>query len=255
MRSASKTSLVSIIVPVYNAESFLEDTIKTVLDQSYKDWELILINDCSTDNSELVYEQYKNDRRIHWVDLKKNSGPAVARNYGVDLAKGRFVCFIDADDKWDCDKLEKQVAFMKQKKCAFSYHSYEFANENCEPNGKKVIAREQLRYKQALGNNIISTITVMFDVSLISKELIKMPDLDYVEDTATWWQVLRNGFVAYGIPSIFSYYRRSANTNSSNKLRTQKSLWHTYRKVEGLNPIQSFHYLFWKNGHALMRRI
>ena len=247
--------LVSIIIPVYNAEKFLDDTINTVLDQTYTNWELILVNDCSKDKSKKIYDKYKKDKRIKWIDQKENGGPALARNRGIDESKGKFICFLDADDKWDSFKLEKQVTFMKEKKCAFSYHSYEFANENCEPNGKKVIAKEKLSYKKALKNNIISTITVMFDLSIIDKSLIKMPNLKYVEDTATWFKILRNNYIAYGIKDVFAYYRRIPNSNSSNKFRTQKSLWNLYRNEEGLSIINSLLYLFCKNLNAIKRRI
>ena len=251
----TQEELVSIIVPIHNSELFLSDTVNSVLNQSYKNWELILVNDCSTDNSKRVYGKYKNDKRVRWIDLDKNVGPALARNYGISIARGDYICFIDSDDVWSEEKLEKQISFMRKKKCAFSYHSYEFADSKCIPNGKKVIAKEELDYKQALKNSIISTITVMFDVRLIDKELIKMPNLRYVEDTATWWKVLRNGYIAYGIPDVMAYYRRSPNTDSSNKLRTQKPLWYLYRKVENLNPLYSLYCLFWKNSHAVLRRV
>lgn len=250
-----QNDLVSIICPVYNAEKFLEDTINTVLNQTYSNWELLLINDCSTDNSKEIYSKYSKDKRIIWMDNDKNVGPAISRNNGVDNAIGRFICFLDADDIWDNDKLEKQIKFMQDMNIAFSFHSYEFANDNCIPSGKKVIAKRKLTYKQALKNNIISTITVMFDTVKIDKKLIKMPNIKYVEDTATWWQILRNGYVAYGIPHIFSYYRRIPNSNSSNKLKTQKPLWYLYRKVEKLSFLNSVYCLFWKNIHAVMRRL
>lgn len=248
--------LVSIIIPVYNAEKFLEDTIKTVQDQTYKNWELIFVDDCSNDKSEkIIIKNMKKDKRIKYYRQAKNGGPALARNKGIDLAAGRFLCFQDADDLWDENKLEKQISYMIEYNAAFSYHSYEFANENGTPNGKKVIAKKKLTYNQCLKNNIISTITVMFDLKLIDKKMIKMPDLKYVEDTATWWKILRNGYVAYGIPSIFSYYRRINNSNSSNKLRTQKPLWNLYRKEEKLGFLYSAYCIFWKNLHAVIRRI
>lgn len=248
--------LVSIIIPVYNSEKYIEQTIDTVIKQTYKNWELILVDDCSTDKSEIIIKKFqKKFNNINYYKQQSNQGPAVARNVGIDIAKGRFICFLDSDDLWDNNKLEIQIEFMKNKKCAFSYHSYEFANENCIPSGKRVIAKDILTYKDALKNNIISTITVMFDTNIIDKELLKMPNIKYVEDTATWWKILRNGYVAYGIPTIFSYYRRINNSNSSNKLRTQKPLWYLYRNVEKLDFFYSVHCLFWKNFHAVMRRI
>lgn len=251
-----KKDLISIIVPVYNAERFLEDTINTVLHQTYKNWELILVDDCSTDKSQKIIKKFmKMDDRIKYHLQRKNGGPAIARNKGIDIANGRYLCFIDADDLWDVDKLEKQISFMKEKECAFSYHSYEFANEDCVPTGKKVIAKNVLTYKQALKNNIISTITVMFDLSIIDKCLIKMPNIKYVEDTATWWKILRHGYKAYGISDVFSLYRRISKSNSSNKFKTQKYLWNLYRNEEKLGIVFSIYYLLIKNFNAILRRI
>lgn len=250
------TDLISIVVPVYNAEKFLEETINCILNQTYQNWELLLVDDCSKDKSaEIINSFIKKDKRIKYIKMAKNGGPALARNKGIEEAKGNFLCFQDADDLWDKNKLEKQLNFMKDKNCAFSYTSYEFADKNCKPIGKKVIAKETLTYNQALKNNIISTITVMFDLKKMDKELIKMPNLKYVEDTATWFKILRNKYIAYGIPEVFSYYRRTERTNSSNKLRTQKPLWNLYRNEEKLSLLKSIYCLFWKNFHALMRRL
>ena len=248
--------LISIVVPVYNASRFLDETIKSVKDQTIDNWELIFVDDCSTDNSEDIIKQYmKDDKRIKYFKQDKNGGPALARNKGIDLSKGNFLCFLDADDFWDNDKLEKQLNFMKEKNIAFSYTSYEFALYNGDKTGKKVKAKEELKYKEVLSNNIISTITVMFNLKLIDKELIKMPNLKYVEDTATWFKILRNGYTAYGISDIYSYYRRSANTESSNKFKTQKSLWNLYRNEEKLSVFKSLKTLLFKNINAIKRRI
>ena len=121
--------LVSIIVPVYNAEKFLKDTIDTICNQTYKNWEAIFVDDCSNDSSFEILSKYsKLDDRIKVYKMKSNSGnPSYPRNYGIDKASGDFLCFIDADDKWDNDKIEKQVKFMKENDIAFSYTSYEFA--------------------------------------------------------------------------------------------------------------------------------
>lgn len=249
--------LVSIIIPVYNAEKYLYETIKTIKEQTYQNWEAIFVDDCSNDDSvNIIKKEQQKDKRINIYKLEKNGGnPSIPRNYGLNIAKGRFVCFIDADDLWDEDKLEKQVKFMKKNNIAFSYNSYEFANNLGEPTGKKVIAKEKLTYKECLKNNIISTITVMFDTTKINKELIKMPDFKYVEDTATWWKILRNGHTAYGIPNIFSYYRRDGKSQSSNKIRTLKALWKLYRKEEKLNVIYTIYYMSTKCINALLRRI
>lgn len=252
-----ENDLISIVIPVYNAEKYLNDTLKTIQNQTYDNWEAIFVDDCSTDNSLSVLKSFSaSDSRIKYFKMNHNRwNPCYPRNFGIDKSKGRYLCFIDADDQWDYNKLEVQMKYMKEKDIAFSYHSYEFANEECIPMGKKVIAKETLTYHQCLKNNIISTITVMFDLKKMDKELIKMPDLKYVEDTATWWKILRNGFIAYGIPKVFSYYRQVEKSNSSNKLKTLKYLWKVYREEEHLNVLLASYYFFMKNMHALLRRI
>lgn len=250
-----RSRLVSIVVPVYNAERFLEDTINTVRKQTYENWELLLVDDCSTDKCERIVSKYKDDKRIRWIKQIKNVGPARTRNHGISLANGEYLCFLDADDKWDEKKIEKQIDYMKRNKCAFCYHSYEFADEKCTPNGKRVIAKNKLTYRQALKNTIIFTSTVMFDLKQLNKSDIMMPDIKYIEDTATWWKILRNGIDAYGMPDVFSLYRRSPNTDSSKKIRMQRSLWYVYRKVEKLNLFYAAYCWFWKNTNAVIRRI
>lgn len=249
-----KNKLVSIITPVYNAEKFLDDTINTALNQTYEDWELILINDCSTDNSKKIYEKYKDDKRIKWIDLRKNSGAAIARNRGIEQSKGRYICFLDSDDLWDKKKLDNQIKFMQDKNCEFSFTSYQFADENCLPNGKKVIVPEKINYKQALGNTTIFTSTVMFDLSKLKKEDIYMPNIPS-EDTATWWNVLKKVNYAYGLKEILSYYRRSSNTLSSNKFVAIKRIWFLYRKQERISIFKSSIYFIKYAFRAVLRRI
>lgn len=247
--------LISIIVPVYNAERFLDQTINTVLDQTYKNWELILVDDKSTDSSvEIINKYIDKNKNIKLIQNKENSGAAVSRNNGIEVANGRYIAFLDADDLWKKDKLEKQIKFMKEKKCAFSFTGYEFANEDGIGNGKKVIVPEQINYKQALKNTTISTITVMFDLELINRELIKMPNIKS-EDTACWWKILRNGYNAYGLNEILSFYRRSKKTQSSNKLKAVKHTWEIYRKQEKLSLLESIYFFFFYVINAIRRRI
>lgn len=230
--------LVSIVIPVYNAEQFLPETIESVLKQTYENWELILVNDCSSDNSKGAAKKYLKDKRIHWIDMTKNSGAAMSRNKGIDSAKGRFIAFLDADDLWVKNKLEKQVRFMLEKDCEFSYTGYEFASEDGKPNGKKVFVPQRLSYKQALKNTTIFTSTVMFDVEKLSKKVIKMPCVPS-EDTATWWKVLKKIRYAYGVRQVYSFYRRTRNTLSANKAKAIKRIWYLYRKVEKLGVLRS----------------
>ena len=251
----NKKDLVSIIVPVYNAEKYLDITIKTVLDQTYTHWELLLINDCSIDNSKKKYEKYKKDRRIRWINLKTNSGAANARNKGIELANGRYICFLDADDLWDKNKLEKQVFFMKKNDCAFSYTGYEFADELGIPNGKKVYVPNRINYRHALKNTTIWTSTVMFDMFKLHKEDIYMPNVRRGQDTATWWKVLKKIKYAYGINNILSFYRRTNSSLSSNKIKALKRTWHLYRRVEHLGILYSFYNFCFYVFNAIKRRI
>lgn len=253
----TKDRLVSIIVPVYNVEKYIAETMACVRNQTYTDWELLLVEDCSTDKTVQVIEDYlqrTGDARIQLIRQPVNSGAAKARNTGLDRAKGRYIAYLDSDDLWEPEKLERQLAFMKKKNAAFCFTGYEFADENGQGLGKVVRVPETLNYKQALKNTTIFTTTVMFDTDKISKELLDMP-LVKSEDTALWWKVLRNGYVAYGLDENLVRYRRAGKSLSSNKLEAIRRIWHLYRKVERLNLFQSlYNFCFWAV-RAVVRRV
>lgn len=251
----SSAPLISIVVPVFNAENYLSETISTVMNQTYQNWELILVNDDSKDNSKEIAEPFLKDNRIKWVDLPKNSGNgATPRNKGVELAKGHYIAFLDADDLWANCKLEKQLEFMQQNDCPFSFTSYEFTDKKGRPNGKKAIVPSKLTYKQALKNTTIFTSTVMLDLDKLTKNDIKMPNVPS-EDTATWWQILKKIPAGYGMPEIYSYYRRSEDTLSSNKVEAIRRIWNLYRKVEKINPLKSSYYFCFYAINAVRRRV
>lgn len=251
-----KEDLVSIIVPVYNAEQFLKDTIKTVEEQTYTEWELIFVNDCSPDNSvEIIKNEINRNSKIKLIELEQNSGAAIARNTGMNEAEGKYIAFLDADDLWDKEKLEKQVKFMKENNCAFSFTGYEFADENGKGNGKVVNVPKTINYKQALKNTTIWTSTVMFDVEKLGKELIQMPNVKRGQDTATWWKVLKQIDDAYGIDEVLSYYRRTNESLSANKIKALKRTWNLYRNVEHLNIFYSFYNFCWYVFNAIKRRV
>lgn len=245
--------LVSIIIPVYNAEKFLDDTINTVLNQTYQNFEVIFVNDCSTDKSINIIKKY-NDKRIKLISNKTNSNAAITRNNGIKEAKGRYICFLDADDLWDKEKLKKQVNFMKENDYAFSFTGYEFADSNGNPIGKKVFVPKKISYKQALKNTTIWTSTVMFDMNKLSKKDIYMPNVKS-EDTACWWNVLKKVNYAYGLNEILSFYRRSEGTLSSNKIEAIKRIWNLYRNVEHLNILKSSYCFCFYALNAVKRRI
>ncbi len=254
MEKDVKNPLVSVIIPVFNAEKTIERAVRSVENQTYKNWELILVDDCSSDNSRDILKSLEN-KQIHSIHLNRNSGPANTRNAGIKAAKGDFVAFLDADDFWDAEKLEKQLKFMEEKNCAFSYTSYKFANED----GYSIKTRsmnvpEKLSYKQALKNTTIFTSTVMFDLRKIKKEGIYMIDVKS-EDTATWWKILKEVDFAYGLNEPLSSYCRSRDTLSSNKIEAIRRIWNLYRNVEKLNLPYSFYNFCFYAIRAVGRRI
>ena len=245
--------LVSIIVPVYNAERFIESTINNVLKQTHQTFELLLIDDMSTDNSYEIIKRV-NDKRIKYIKLEKKGLASGARNRGIKEAQGTFICFLDSDDFWEDNKLEKQIKFMKEKNCAFSFTGYEFTKENGNKTNKKVYVPNELTYKKALKNTTIFTSTVMFDTSKINKDDIYMPNVKS-EDTACWWNILKKGYKAYGLNEILVYYRRSEGTLSSNKIEAIKRIWNLYRNQEKLNLIYSLYDFIFYAFNAVKRRI
>lgn len=239
--------LVSIIVPVYNAGKYIEETIRMVEKQTFKNWELILVEDHSTDNSREVIQKYLDVKtcRIRLILKEKNEGAAMARNTGIDAARGRYIAFLDADDIWMPDKLEKELAFMKEKQAAFVCTAYEFGDERARGTGKIVHVPETLTYKKALSRTVIFTTTVMLDTDKTGKELIHMPIVKS-EDTALWWKLLRNGFTAYGLDEVLAIYRRPEKSLSSNKMEAVKRIWYLYRRQEGLSFwCSAYHFVFW----------
>ena len=251
------SDLVSIIVPVYNANKYIEATVNSVVKQSYENWELLLVDDGSVDGSgETIMRLEKEDvtNRIKVLFPKEHGSAAKARNYGLENAKGPYIAFLDADDLWDADKLKKEVDFIKEKAAGFVFTGYEFADENGKGMGKIVKVPETLKYKQALKNTTIFTSTVLMDTRMIDKKLMYMPDMKS-EDTATWYQILRNGHVAYGLNENLVKYRRVANSLSSNKLEAIRRIWNLYRKAEKLSVVYSaYNFVFWAV-RAVLRRV
>lgn len=251
------SELVSVIVPVYNAEKFIREAMDSVRAQTYENWELLLVEDGSSDGSVDVITGYiakTQETRIRLIRQPSNQGAARARNRGVREAVGRYIAYLDADDLWMPEKLEHELRFMEEKDAAFAFTGYEFADEHGVGLGKVVRVPETLVYRQALSNTTIFTTTVMFDTVRISKELLEMPEIKS-EDTALWWRILRTGYIAYGLDENLVRYRRSGRTLSSNKLRAIRRIWNLYRKAEGLNLARSiWHFCFWAI-RAVWRRV
>ena len=251
---------VSIIIPVYRLAFCIRETLECVRRQTYADWELILVDDRSDDDSAQIIRAYMDSHRflrIRLITMEQNGGPALARNRGVQEAKGRYIAFLDGDDLWDRDKLFRTLTFLKNRRAGFVFTGYEFADENGKGLGKMVHVPERLNYYDALKNTTIFTSTVMFDTTVISKDRLEMPVMKS-EDTALWWRLLREGEIAYGLDEILVRYRRpgkSGKSLSSNKLEAVRRIWNLYRKAEHLGVLTSAYYFLYWGANAVRRRM
>lgn len=248
--------LVSIIVPVYNSEEYLAETLDSVRRQTYHNWELLLVDDCSTDSSAEIIRQYmEKDDRIRYILLPTNGGAAVARNTGLEASNGRYIAYLDADDLWYPKKLERQLEFLRENNVAFSCCAYDKIEQDGTPLYKDVYMPATMNYHQLLKNTIIQTVGVIVDTKLVDPELLLMPNVRRGQDFATWLQILRSGVLFHGQHEVLASYRRVATSLSANKLRAFKRTWHVYRQVEHL----SLPYSLWCQAcyayHACMKRI
>lgn len=225
-----KENLVSVITPVYNAERYLEITINSILNQTYKNLEIILIDDFSSDLSRDIIKKYeKIDSRIKSVLLDKNVGVANARNEGIKRAVGRYIAFLDSDDIWLNNKLEEQIKFMKEHDIAFSHTSYQLIDEYGEIISKPIKVNKYVNYIDLLKQNSIGCLTVVIDIGKIGK--FEMQQIKH-EDYATWLSILKEGNQAYGINKVLALYRKSSNSLSSNKIKSAIWTWNIIRKIE-----------------------
>lgn len=233
--------LVSIIIPVYNAAKFLDRTLQSIFLQTYKNIEIVLVDDCSKDNSaEIIANYIPGHPEIIYHRLDKNMGAAVARNKALELAKGRYIAFLDSDDEWLPEKLEKQLALMREKKVVFTYTAIEMIDEQGSVIKGKRKVRETIDYSFLLRNTMIATSSVVVDRYLLGD--FRMPLRRSGQDYATWLQLLRNGMVAYGINEALARYRVSRNSLSSNKFKSIKQVWEIQTQNEKIGRIAaSFH--------------
>ena len=225
--------LVSVIMPCYNMEKYIAATIESVQRQTYPHWELLIVDDTSTDRTaDIVRSHQIQDDRIHFVVKPKHSGIADTRNQCISMAKGRFLAFLDADDLWHPEKLEQQLQFMTERKIGFSYSSYDCVDEEGKPLEKRVNSAGNLDYDAYLHNTIIGCSTVMIDTTIIGNVFV--PHFRTSEDTATWLNILKKGFLAYAIEQPLTSYRIRQHSASSNKLKASSDLWRVYRQNEKL---------------------
>ena len=235
--------LVSIITPAYNAAAYIAETIESVLAQTYTKWEMLIVNDCSKDNTAEIVQSYaEKDKRIKLINIKQNSGAAIARNAAIQNAKGRYIAFLDSDDLWKKEKLQKQIEFMQQNGCAFTYSSYEHFKGTKENIQKQMQIPKNLNYNQALKGNQIGCLTVMLDRNQIAN--IHFTTQKH-EDYILWLNILKQGITAYGIQESFALYRTgNSKSISGNKLQSALWTWKVYRDNQKLSVVKSMYY-FW----------
>lgn len=230
--------LVSIITPTYNSAAFVAETIEAIIAQTYSNWELLITDDCSTDSTIDIVQKYcEIDSRIKLFKLEKNSGAGVARNNSIREAKGRFIAFCDADDRWYPEKLEKQLCLMTEEDIALSYTSYDTSNEEGEIIGR-VNCLKSLNYLKILRDNGIGCLTAMYDTEKIGK--CYFPSIRKRQDWCLWIDIIKKFGPAYGLQTPLSIYRIRKGSISSNKFAMLKYNYNVYRQVLQFNRLTSF---------------
>lgn len=252
--------MVSIVVPVHNAGQYIAETIRSVCQQTFPDWELILVDDASTDDS---VEQIRKTaaavspkvrERIRLICRNEAAGPAGARNTGTRAAKGEYLAFLDADDLWYPEKLARELRFLQEESAAFVCTSYQFGDAEGRPTGRAVHVPPSLTFRRALTRTVIFTSTVLIDRRQVPPDLQLMPEIAS-EDTAAWWRILQHGFTARGLDELLVVYRRPAASLSSDKGKAVGRIWQLYRKIAGLGRVQAAFCLLGWAWRAAWRRI
>jgi len=229
--------LVSIITASYNSELFINETILSIQNQTFTNWELIITDDCSSDNTEGVIESFiKKDDRIRLYTLKSNQGSGAARNHSIKMAKGRYIAFCDSDDQWKANKLELQLNFMIKNNIVLSYSGYDVIGEN----GKfirTIYPPKIITHKKILSNNYIGCLTAIYDSEKIGKQY--MPLIRKRQDWVLWITILKKIKKTEGIKTSLAIYRLRSNSISNNKLNLITHNWNVYNKVLGYNMFKS----------------
>lgn len=240
---------ISIITPLYNSAEFLSDTIRSVQNQTFNNWEMILVDDCSADQSSGIAQSFADrDSRIRLIRLNKNLGAAVARNVAMEAAQGRYIAFLDSDDLWLPSKLETQLSFMQKKGIDFSFSAYEKIDEQGKPLGFMGVPAK-INYNQLLKCCVIGCLTAMYDTEKLGK--VYMPLVRKRQDFGLWLRLLKKTEFAYGIQEGLGQYRVRNDSISSNKVSAAIFNWRVYREVEKLSLLKSSYYF----SHYLVRGV
>lgn len=245
--------LVSVITAAYDAEAFIAQTIASVQAQTFGDWELLVVDDASTDRTaEIVATLAAADPRIRLIRLKRNRGVAAARNTALDAAQGRFVAFLDGDDLWLPQKLERQVAFMQRHNAAVSYTAFRRIDEAGGRVGRLISAPARLGYRDLLQNTAIAALTGMVDTAKTGP--IRMTEA-HRDDYILWLSLLKRGFVAHGLQQDLARYRVVRGSLSSKPWRSAAWVWEVYRRVEKLKRVEAAWCMLNYGFRAVLKRL
>jgi teichuronic acid biosynthesis glycosyltransferase TuaG len=234
--------IVSILIPTYNCENFIRSTIQSVLDQSYTHWEIIVVDDASTDNTVAIIKEFaQGDNRIKLTELAKNSGNGFARNIALQNATGRYIAFLDADDLWFPSKIETQLQFLKDKNLPFTFSFYEWIDEEGNVLNKKIEAPRKLTYQQLFFCNYVGNLTAIYDVEFFGKITIEATQKR--QDWRLWLTILKQIQEAKPVPESLAYYRIRKDSISSSKFKLIKHNFGVYRRFHGFNFVVSCIYM------------
>lgn len=247
---------VSVIIPVYNCEKFLPHTLTSVLNQSFDNWEAVVVNDASTDDSEKIIRDFAaRDKRIHLINMEKNAGVGACRNKGMAQAAGRYLAFLDADDLWSKEKLARQLDFMRQKNAGASHTAFAFMSENGKVLTKgKVAVDEKIDMKQYMKTTQIGMSTVMIDRD-------KIPDLHFpeerevCEDARAWMELFRKGHHFYGLNDVLLLYRVRQNQLSRNKIQMAANTLKRYLREDNLPACKRLFYFLNYACNGVIKRL
>lgn len=237
--------LVSIITPTFNCGKFIGETIESVIEQTYTNWEMIIVDDCSTDDTKQIVKKYADcDKRIKYYRLDKNYGAACARNRAMELAIGDYMAFLDSDDLWTEDKLKSQLLYMQNNNYSFTCTAYEKIDEEGNPINKIMHTKPKTDYNGVLLSCPIGNSSVMYNVKKLGK--FTVPDIKKRNDDALWLQILKKEKYIFGMSDVLMKYRVRSNSISSNKIDLVKYHWKLYREIEHLSLARSlFHVFYW----------
>lgn len=230
--------LVSVIMPIYNAEKYLAEALNSIFAQDYKNIEIVLVDDCSNDNSAKIIADYQQEHpEIVYYLQEKNMGAGAARNKALELARGRYAAFLDSDDVWMPSKISRQIELMKEKNSPISYTAIEMIDKNSKTIKGRRNIKETCNYKYLLYNTIIATSSTVVDRTMVGD--FRMSTRRGGQDYATWLMLLRNGAVAYGINEALVRYRVASGSLSSNKFKSIKQVWEIQTHDEKINKISA----------------